>query len=541
MLRNLFDFMLMPFRAMYVAVTQPEKILQIPGKLARISAPVGIALIVFVFLLVSVITYYVAAARLNASQQPYWAAWWQSWPVVAALVVIIPLVTYALVRAFLEGETSRHEDITRCWNLGLAELERHGIDLRQTPVFLVLGLESPTHADRVFKSTQISFVIRGAPEGNMPLRWYANHDAIYIACLKAGVLSFLASDARQKSDEALPQGDLRSNIDRESAPEPVDVRLTVAAATAQAQGKRLQEVDLSRAYDIQGTITHDQLQAQMRGAAPTSQGVDRSSVHLLLKSDDRREQRERLEYLCWLLRRFRAPIVPINGVMTLYPLTMLEADNIRGDTVRDATRDDTGAVLDVLQTRCPTVALVTGMEEERGFLEFVKRYGLRRAQLQRIGKSLNPWDLPESEQLSLVARHAVALVETSVYEQFKDKEKLGSTGNRHMYSLLCKLRGQVVPRLETVLGDGFGFSGLPEEKLLFLGCYFGASGPSEDQRGFVQSVFDKLSDLQGDLAWSQRAKRSEARRLKIAYAGIGIDLTLAAALGFLLLRRFFTG
>ena len=42
------------------------------------------------------------------------------------------------------------------------------------------------------------------------------------------------------------------------------------------------------------------------------------------------------------------------------------------------------------------------------------------------------------------------------------------------------------------------------DPLPFAGCYFGATGPSEDRQAFVTSVFEKLVKLEEDVEWTEK-------------------------------------
>ena len=97
-------------------------------------------MIVFVTLVVCVIAVYIVQLQIPEEKRllPNWI---YGLPVIVMLVFLISIVTYFSVKLWLEGELSAFDDIDRAWRAGVAELERHGLDLREIPLFLLLGSE----------------------------------------------------------------------------------------------------------------------------------------------------------------------------------------------------------------------------------------------------------------------------------------------------------------------------------------------------------------------------------------------------------------
>ena len=72
---------------------------------------------------------------------------------------------------------------------------------------------------------------------------------------------------------------------------------------------------------------------------------------------------------------------------------------------------------------CPLVVLVTGMEEDSGFREFMKRLGRDKAVTARFGKGTGDgnraWNRSTPKELDALSKLACAAFEDFVYDLFK--------------------------------------------------------------------------------------------------------------------------
>ncbi len=66
--------------------------------------------------------------------------------------------------------------------------------------------------------------------------------------------------------------------------------------------------------------------------------------------------------------------------------------------------------------------------------------------------------------------------------------------------------------------------------LLFSGCYFAATGETDDRQAFVKSVFDKLIEQENELAWTDEAIIENDRYRRWARVSLGLSGVLAACL-----------
>jgi hypothetical protein len=225
-------------------------------------------------------------------------------------------------------------------------------------------------------------------------------------------------------------------------------------------------------------------------------------------------QRRRLAYLCKLIDRNRRPLCGINGAMTLVPIKLISSDSSEGAWTKEAIRNDLDVLMAGLKLRFPVVALVTGLEEEKGFDELIRRVGRERALAQRFGKGFGVWDPPIDEEIEALCKHACGAFEDWSYYLFKEPGSLSKPGNRALYMLLCRVRRTLQPRLEKILIGGYSYD--PETQtsptpILFAGCYFAGTGDVPERQAFVKGVFERLPEQQEELEWTDSALAEEGR------------------------------
>jgi hypothetical protein len=275
----------------------------------------------------------------------------------------------------------------------------------------------------------------------------------------------------------------------------------------------------------------------LSGNDPDAESVDAAGIMekrvMKLPQQEAGEQQRRLEYVCRLVRRIRQPLCPVNGVLTLLPLGPIQRSTAEAIELQRAVQRDLTALRQVLMVRCPVTALVTGLEVESGFQELVRRVGRDRALGQRFGRGFSLGNPPTAERMEALCAHACGAFEDWVYTLFREKGALSKPGNTKLYSLLCKIRRSVQSRLEDILANAYGFD--PDKAphnsaLLFGGCYFAATGDTEDRQAFVKGVFDKLPEQQEELEWTEEALHQDQKHHSLANLGLCLSTVLLLGL-----------
>ena len=250
---------------------------------------------------------------------------------------------------------------------------------------------------------------------------------------------------------------------------------------------------------------------------------------------DREEELARLEYLCCRLREAREPLCGVNGTLILIPLALLREGTRENVELPRAIQADLLTLQESLGLRFPTTALLVGLEEHRGFEELVRRIGPQRAGSQRLGHRFDIRLAAVPAQLAVLCARLTGVFEDWVYAIFREHGSIARPGNSQLFGLLCQVRTDLQPRLLRILSGGFGRDrqeAADEQPLGFSGCYFAATGRSEDRRAFVRGVFDKLTEEQNQVEWIRQARVEARRHRRLGWLGLGVAAAFVAWLVF---------
>ncbi|MGQ9575794.1 MAG: type VI secretion protein IcmF/TssM N-terminal domain-containing protein [Thermoguttaceae bacterium] len=532
----LFQLLMLPINVLRGVLSAPGKLLSSGRRVGGLSLPARAALLLAVSLVLCAIISFVAFKYREGTpflesltKKPYHVL------SVVVLIVAIPVVVYYAIKLWLQGDVSPFEDIDKAWQAGMAELERHGLDISQIPIFLVFGSSGETQEKALFAASRLALNLREVPQGPAAFHWYANPEGIYIVCTRVGSLSRLAAigHAAAKEDELRPGG---------PAPPPSaqGIRGTIVAGSPDSLtqsgplGPLAAGPPLPPRVDIRGTMVVAGRSAEEPDYGGAQAGIGAAPMKpVTLPPDEAAEQDRRLQYLCSLLRRVRQPICPLNGILTLLSFGLILRGPREGIEIQRALKRDLSTVLRVCKVRCPATAAVVGLEQEPGFRELVRRVGRDRAVAQRFGKGFSVTNPPLPERLEALCAHACGAFEDWVYALFREKDALSKPGNIRLYGLLCTVRRHIQTRLGNILVGAFGSDPEQEpdsEPLLFSGCYFAAVGETEDRQAFVKGIFDKLLDEQAELQWTNSAKLEDQKYQRLAQLVSGLDLLLLAGL-----------
>jgi hypothetical protein len=253
---------------------------------------------------------------------------------------------------------------------------------------------------------------------------------------------------------------------------------------------------------------------------------------------ERDEQLAQLEYLSYRLREVREPLCSINGALVLVPLTMLRDSTREHFELPRAMQGDLATLQESLGLRFPTSTLLVGLEEHRGFEELVRRIGPERARSQRLGHRFDIRMAAVPNHLAVLCARLTGVFEDWVYAIFREHGSIARPGNSHLFGLLAQVRTDLQPRLLRILSGGFerDRDEAPDELPLgFSGCYFAATGRSQDRQAFVRGVFDKLTEEQNHVEWLRETRLASRHYRRLGWLGLG---TAAAFIGWLVLTSW---
>lgn len=468
-----------------------------PRRLMGLQPPMRAALLLALFLIfctllvVVVFTIRDDVPHADVLRNPRW--------IVSVLMVLIitPVATYYMVRLWLEGDVSRYPDIDRAWEDGISALAENGIEVRDLPLYVILGIPNEAAASSLFSAARLVPIVAGVPRGPGPLHWYATEQAIYLVCTSMGRMGRLsqlaaaASPTQRSSSAGGGSSDITATMVVGSARDTGDFAGPSPPGT------------ISESSSIYGTLVASGGGSEEGGGGATPQPVASSG----LSRKEAEEQSDRLHYLLGRLRNDRRPYCANNGVLSILPHRVL-SDITYAKDAADAVQADLATVRQASQVASAVTVLVSGMEAEPGFTELVRRVGVDRSQNSRFGKGFNVWNLASDENLDALSAGACGSFEDWVYTLFADSGN-EQDSNGKLYAMMCRVRRHLQPRIRAALVSGFAEEGEGGPPRLFSGCYFAATGAGAQEQAFVRSVFEKLSQLSEDLQWDDAALGEE--------------------------------
>jgi hypothetical protein len=538
-----------PFQLLFAA---PVALLTASRAVRGFSLAARSTLAVAVFMVLLTIVATVLSSPLVRHDSPDFGTVLLNYTVwLVLLTIITPPVVYLAVWLWGEGRSSRFPDIDRAWQEGVAALAREGLSLAEAPVYLVLGLRNERQVRAFMNATGVQFAVFGAPEGGSnPLYFYAvknyhfkkdeTWNVIYIMLTDAGQTSKLVSLAMEAGsrervgrppDDTVRLNQMRETLTRSDGVTPrvgtIDqLRGTTGGGTAAPPAPPPQ---MARAA-LRGTMDL----GDQRGG-PGGGGEEPREVTVLLDKPDQTRQTERLAHVCRLLERVRDPYCTLNGVLVVTPFGLLRRGPEQVRHLASSTRQDLRTIQKSAHLRCPVLSLIGGMEHEPGFGELVRRVGTGPALEQRIGMRFEPWNPATRERLEALAVHACDRIEGNVYDLFKMQDGYNKPGNGKLYNLLCRTRTGFSDLLKAYLSGAYGQQEPDERPMLFLGCYFAATGEIERLQGFLKAVLvDRMLENQDDLQWTEEALAQDSMRESWARVGMLASGVLIIATGVLI-------
>lgn len=298
-------------------------------------------------------------------------------PLVFLLGYLLCLVCWWAVRQLGPDRlTGEFPDLDKAWAQGRELLAEGGIDLRTTPLFLVLG-EPEGGIELLFAASRWPFQVRlAAPGSEAPLHVYANREAIFVACGSASLLAHATRSrvAARQADTPLAAGPcLASDRPQPSPAEAIESASALPENEAASSKLEAQQEKASPKVSLVGEDTC---------AIPSSPATLWPTQNRPLAE----RLSARLACLCRHIAHDRQPLVPLNGVLALFPLSATDsADCARATAL--ACRSDLQTVRESVGVECPHVALLCDLHQLPGFDELVTLFSDSPARQWVLGRT----------------------------------------------------------------------------------------------------------------------------------------------------------
>jgi hypothetical protein len=461
-------------------------------------------------------------------------------PILALLLYLLIWLGWWLWKLLgLEEEASRFPDIDQAWEQAIAALNEAGIDVREPPLYLVLGRPAGSEVS-FFNGVQLQLKVVHVPNRpDAPLYVYANRDGIYVTCAGASLLGRQA-DILAGAGDGVPEsgfgaGEGGTAMDPTKTIGPNERLQDVQAVLRRAreQGRGPNQLTPQEEQEIRLLVAQDEVAYVQQKAKPRPQ--------LLRHTEEVKQLTARLQHLCRLIVRDRQPFCPVNGVLLLLPIAATDTKE-DADQTGALSQHDLATVRRTLQVHCPLFTMVCDLETIPGFCEFIDRFPVDQRQ-RRVGQRfpLLP-DLNEDEAVTDWVDRSVqwicqSLFPTWVYKLFRvetaGREEFSPVvrGNIRLYQLMSQI-SERQKRLSHVLTRGLTTESQP---WLFGGCYLAGTGTDATrEQAFTAGVFRRLIENQNYVSWTVEAEQEEAKYARLVYAlQIGIAAGILLLLGML--------
>lgn len=460
-----------------------------PSAAGRAEEWVVRLLVLFVFLgLLSIINATPYIGLYNKLQGPIPSANKYWLPLVALLIYILCWMGWLLWRSLNSDVVvvSEFPDIDAAWHQIKEALEKAGVPLQDTPVFLILG-HTRSRTEALYQAAGLKPQVNQVPrDPGAPVRVTATRDAIYLTCDGASCLGRLSVGL--------------ADVGRPDSFGPED------------------EADAMRTMGVDRTLgINEALALAARGAALQRRGAAKT------RANEYELEKARLRYFCRLLGRDRLGLCPINGALLLIPVATTGPS---GDPEEFAKccKADLGVAFEVFRLRCPVLALVCDLETLPGFSEILDRLPAGQTS-RRMGQRFPLVPDVKSAEIAPMIEGGLdwvgnVLFPNLIYSLFRlqtpgalDESEVVFDNSR-LFRFLAEVRKRQ-ERLSRILTSCFPTS--MGEPLLFGGCYLGGTGDDDDtEQAFVAGVFKRLVQDQDLVSWSAEALQDDDAKLRLA-------------------------
>ena len=461
-------------------------------------------------------------------QYPYNGMWLPAIALCAYGMLWLGWWLWMVLNLEIEPPTSEFPDIDQAWAEATAALEKAGIKLDQTPLYLVLGW-TIGEEEALYQAAGIKPLVHEIPRGPAaPLHVTANREAVWVTCPGTSLLGRLDPAAYSITRPESAELDLLSlseQADEEDANKSIGI------------GKGANET-----LRLDDFVSELKKKGQLRPAAPRIPRKSDAELAPIVA---------RLKRLCRLIARDRKGFCPSNGILVVLPVTCSDSP-AQSEEVARACSGDLDAIFETFRLRCPVLFLMNKLDALPGFTELAERLpknqkasrmGQRFPLVPELGRDTVPARVEES--ISFICK---SLFPTMVLSQFQVESPGGEDLAMSMESnaRMVRFLNEIGRRSEPLSGLVRAcLPALKGEPVMFGGCYFAAAGrdPSKAQ-AFASGVFSRLIRDQDNVTWTQDAILEDVRRLRLVKSlkvGLSVYLALIAVGTVALFGRMWSG
>jgi hypothetical protein len=450
-----------------------------------------------------------------------WQAWW--------------------VRKLLQPEAieSVFPDIDDAWSQVVGSLEKAGIGIGDTPVFLVFGRVSGA-SESIFQGVPGGLAVTGGSPSGSPVRAFANRDSIFVTCPGASLLGNPATTPQLVAAPGVEQS-IRAGRGGMDMGASIGMDKSIGMGSVGGDIGRVQQI-IRTARDQNRSLSEAE-KAEVRrlsegGGSPTAPQAGGRAVSLMQDPAEVEYRQARLAHLCALIARTRWPLCPINGSVVYVPIDDCEKEEV-AQQLGLIARQDLRTAEESMRLSFPVYALIGGLEELPGASEFLTKFGADRRS-QRLGKGLPlaPDLAPdaaadEAEKSAKWVFHS--LLPFWVYKLFHvergtESPAAATRENAELFHFVnaVRQRGSAAARLIGRLATA-GDAG----PMRFGGVYLTANAPEVGPGPlFADEFFKKVLASQGFVAWTDAAFADDARYRQLTKAGyVFLAVVVLAVLG----------
>lgn len=533
---------------------------------AKPVRPVGLAWFAHVVLVLALLA-------LAFLLQNYWYPDMNSWlgpaeqlGIKKFWLAILLLLGYALLWAAAwlwaqlapEQASVVYPDLDDAWNTALESLQRAGIGIADTPVFLVIG-ELPNGFEPLFRALPRGVAVAGGTSSEAPVRVFANSDAIYVTVSGASLLgvqeagdivdltSTAGRDAGASILGSVGFGGQSISIGAGGASVGASLGASMGASlgASMAGGGGLRRIQrIIQKAKIEGRELTDAEKAEIRnmssttepasaGPAPSTQRKA-TPMSVLQNPDLVSESEGRLSYICQRIAASRWPLCPVNGLILAVPVAALDSES-RAVQWGSVARQDLSVIEKTLKLRYPVFALLGGMELLPGGGTFFDAFAAEKGN-QRLGKGfpLNPSGGPADVESAIEANAGWVLGGLLPYWALRYTRITGGPNDTDDNAASVRFLTESTrrgPALGKLLSQAIAGG---DQAPTFGGCYLVVGSVRDpNEAKFARDFFKKVEGSQAAVAWTADAYAADAayrRFTMMGYAGLGVMALVVVAL-----------